>query len=163
MMINFGCGKKKQKGFINVDIEKKVNPDVVWDLNKFPYPFKSNSCDRIDAKYVIEHIENPSRFIRECHRILRSGGMLWVITDNMTSLTYIFNRHKQDGFDWRQMHLSGFNKTMLGYMMQKGGFKISDAYLVNDYPFKNYRVLLKLFCMVFPLFSSRLDSVGVKR
>jgi hypothetical protein len=45
--LNLGCGNFKV-GDINVDIDKKYNPDFVWDLNKFPYPFR----ERVQKHFI---------------------------------------------------------------------------------------------------------------
>ena len=34
MKLNIGCGLKKKKGYINIDISKDVNPDRVVDVEK---------------------------------------------------------------------------------------------------------------------------------
>ena len=38
--LNIGCGKKNKNGYINLDLLKLPNVDVVHDLNQFPWPFK---------------------------------------------------------------------------------------------------------------------------
>lgn len=74
--LNLGCGEYKKKGYINVDISKRVNPDVVHDLNKFPYPFKDNYFDLIEADHVLEHVEDPFKVMKELNRILKIKGSL---------------------------------------------------------------------------------------
>jgi hypothetical protein len=37
--LNLGSGNFKV-GDVNVDIDKRYNPDIVWNLNKSPYPFR---------------------------------------------------------------------------------------------------------------------------
>jgi len=37
--LNLGCGNFKI-GDVNVDIDKRCKLDIVWNLNKFPYPFR---------------------------------------------------------------------------------------------------------------------------
>ena len=57
----------------------------VVDLHeRLPYP--DGSLDFACAVEVIEHLENPRRFLRECHRILKSDGMLILSTPNVLSL-----------------------------------------------------------------------------
>jgi len=80
VIINFGCGFDKVKGAINVDINPKVEPDVVHDLTAFPYPFKNEYADEVYLSHVMEHIKRifHSRIYRECWRILKPGGLLVV-------------------------------------------------------------------------------------
>ena len=36
MKINYGCGETKLEGFVNIDIEESVEPDLVCDVRKAP-------------------------------------------------------------------------------------------------------------------------------
>src|SRR3989344_4658167 len=69
--LNFGCGSDIKPGFINVDL--MGTPDVKYDLDKYPYPFKENSIDFILAAHVMEHLDDPLKFLKECQRILKKG------------------------------------------------------------------------------------------
>jgi len=42
MKLDIGCGSKKTKGSIGLDIVKHKNVDIVHDLTKFPYPIKDD-------------------------------------------------------------------------------------------------------------------------
>lgn len=85
-IINLGCGTRKERGHIGVDIVKWPDTDVVWDLNKSPYPFDDESADMIIAEEIIEHLKTPRAFISEVHRILKSGGKVRITTNNKNSL-----------------------------------------------------------------------------
>ncbi len=73
LKLHLGCGAHHKEGWVNVDVFPDVKPDRVWDLNKTPWPWKSNSVDRILAEHVIEHVNDFAVFLRECHRILKPG------------------------------------------------------------------------------------------
>ena len=64
--------------------EAKV-PLVDADLNE-PFPFDDRSFDVAMAIEILEHLENPRRFLRELARTLRPGGVAVVSTPNLTSL-----------------------------------------------------------------------------
>lgn len=72
--INLGSGDKYLKGFINCDVLTNVKSDKVFDLNTFPYPFKSNYADEIRMDNVLEHLDNIVDVMRELHRILKKNG-----------------------------------------------------------------------------------------
>ncbi len=74
--LNLGCGEHKKEGYINLDWSPLNNPDVVQDLNKFPYAFPDNTFDLIEAFHVLEHLDKPFDVMREMHRILKPGGTL---------------------------------------------------------------------------------------
>lgn len=78
LKINFGSAGHPKPGYINVDWNDSVHPDVSHDLNIFPYPFPTGSASCIEASHVLEHLDRPFRVMAEFHRILRSGGRLVV-------------------------------------------------------------------------------------
>jgi len=67
--IQFGCGSHHFQGWENYDAEV--------DITK-PLPFEDNSVDLAYASHVCEHVSAPDafRFFKECHRILKSGGIM---------------------------------------------------------------------------------------
>ncbi len=73
--LNLGCGKKKYSNFINVDINPRVKPDIIYDLNKIPWPFKDESIDYILMDNVLEHLDDIISVVTEIYRILKRGGI----------------------------------------------------------------------------------------
>lgn len=69
---------------IRLDINDDCKPDVVWDLNKRPLPFKDEEFDEIHAYSVLEHIGKQGDYkeffeeFNEYARILRSGGRMLI-------------------------------------------------------------------------------------
>ena len=49
-------------------------------------PFGDEGFDVVAASDVIEHVEDPSRFVAEAARVLRPGGVLFLATPNRFSL-----------------------------------------------------------------------------
>ena len=95
--LNIGCGAFKKKGYINMDIDPDLLPDVVHDLNKFPYPFDDHAFELVEADHVLEHLESPLRVMKEIHRILRKGGRVAVRVPHF-SRGFTHPDHKR-GFD----------------------------------------------------------------
>lgn len=88
MKINLGCGKRKEAGYINVDRRPQVKPDVISDITKIPWGWaKKNQADLIRSDNLFEHIEPYTliRVIRECHRVLKPGGILHLILPLLAS------------------------------------------------------------------------------
>lgn len=74
--LNLGSGKDKKEGYVNIDWQAIDGPDVVHDLNAFPYPFPDDTFDEVLASHVLEHLDRPFGVMRELHRILKPGGTL---------------------------------------------------------------------------------------
>ena len=49
-------------------------------------PFPDESFSVVAASDVVEHVEDAGRFVEECARVLRPGGMLFLATPNRYSL-----------------------------------------------------------------------------
>jgi len=83
--LDVGCGRHKVEGTIGMDIDPQSNADIIHDLNKYPYPVEDNSFDEIYAKHIIEHLQDPQKFMAELWRIVRPGGRVFVETPHFTS------------------------------------------------------------------------------
>ena len=73
-VLDLGCSVNQIDHAIGVDIDPSNHPDVVFDLNKFPYPLKDSSVDRVYAKHILEHLGDLYSIFREIHRVLKAGG-----------------------------------------------------------------------------------------
>lgn len=86
--INLGSGNDPLSGYINVDMLNRDDVDVVHNLMDFPYPFEDACANDIKAVDVLEHLDNYTAdrrpaviaFVEECHRILKTGGELYIQT-----------------------------------------------------------------------------------
>jgi SAM-dependent methyltransferase len=56
--VHLGCGEEIIDAFINLDAKPGPGVDVVWNLEKFPWPFPDGSVDILIASQLLEHI-NP--------------------------------------------------------------------------------------------------------
>ena len=77
VLVNLGCGARLHPEWINLDVSP-VNPAVRrWDLKR-GLPFTERSVDGIFCSHVLEHLEpaEGARLMRECARVLRSGGTI---------------------------------------------------------------------------------------
>lgn len=85
MILNLGCGYKKMIGAVNVDAHDICKPDIVHDLNVFPYPWAENSVDQIFAHHVFEHLIEWWDAFAECGRILKPGGTMEIKVPHASS------------------------------------------------------------------------------
>ncbi len=67
--------------------ERQPTPDVeLVACAAEAMPFEDASFELVAASDVIEHVESPERFVRECARVLRPGGLLFLATPNRYTL-----------------------------------------------------------------------------
>jgi len=82
LKLNLGCGQNKMAGYINVDKYGTYAPDVVWDLEKFPWPFEANSADEIVMNHSLEHMGASSDIffgiIKELYRVAVPGAKIHI-------------------------------------------------------------------------------------
>lgn len=75
--LNLGCGMEYQKEFLNIDINDKLNPDLVYDLRE-GIPFEDNKIDEILAKDFLEHLprEKTIFFWNEMYRVCKNNAVI---------------------------------------------------------------------------------------
>lgn len=93
MKLNLGCGGNRRDGYVNVDRFPHFHPDVVWDLETFPWPFDADSVDAVALIHVLEHLGGvPDVFIgvmKELHRVCRAGAQIEIIVPHPRSDSFI--------------------------------------------------------------------------
>lgn len=77
LLLNVGCGRDYQLGYINVDRSRKFKADKYFDL-EFAWPIKGATISKIIAYQIVEHIVDIRMFMREAHRVLINLGMLHI-------------------------------------------------------------------------------------
>jgi SAM-dependent methyltransferase len=86
-VLDVGCGINKQPGAIGLDRNPASRADVLADLDRFPYPFRDSSFDRLTAVHVIEHVSDVLRAMEEFHRLVRAGGEVHIVTPHYTDFS----------------------------------------------------------------------------
>ncbi len=80
-VLNLGSGKDPAvPNVLTVDFNPALSPDVVHDLNCFPWPFPDNSFESIYARDVLEHLGDLVRVMEEIHRIAKPGAKVFITT-----------------------------------------------------------------------------------
>ena len=138
MKLNIGSGFDYKEGYVNVDnLTECPNAriDKNHDLDKFPYPFRKETVDEIYCNHVLEHTKEPDDVLREFHRIMKKGGLLYL---NVPYFTRGYAVH---------VHWHGFSIWSVLEDM-KGLFEPVSVKLLWDDPdnFKKMRFILKPFC-----------------
>jgi len=80
LWLDVGAGDNPQPGCVAMDKRKRPGIDVVHDAEKTPWPFESDTFDRIIMSHIMEHLD-PKRvnfIMDEMWRILKPHGCLMI-------------------------------------------------------------------------------------
>lgn len=73
LKINLGAGFNKISGFLSIDKEPSTKPDVLFDLETFPWIWKTNSVINVIFNHSLEHlgqmVDTYKKIIKELYRI----------------------------------------------------------------------------------------------
>lgn len=102
--LNLGCGTDIKQNWTNLDIVSLPGVDVVWDINKFPYPFGNDTFEVVCCNDILEHVDFI-RVLKELHRITIEGGQIQIRVPHFSSINnYLDPTHKNkfsiDTFDF---------------------------------------------------------------
>jgi DNA modification methylase len=107
--LNLGCGADIRKGYDNLDFVKNQGVNIVWNLNKFPYPIKDNTYDEIYARFILEHLDDLSGCLKEWHRILKPKGKLTIEVPYDSSYSTWSNFQHKRGFNLKTFNMFSKN------------------------------------------------------
>ncbi len=153
MQLNLGSGYDYKKDFINVD-NADIKKDLQWDLNEFPYPFPNESAKLIEANAVIEHlpITNQTRFVNECHRILKTGGKLIITAPHYTSFHSWQDIEHVRGYAYHTFDtfIKGLHEHSMGDYADRKKFSSIKAYFVFGKSVQLWNYLVEWLANRFP-------------
>jgi SAM-dependent methyltransferase len=121
-VIDIGCGTKPFKEIlapivsehIGVDHELSLHDKSNVDITGTAYqiPVNDEEFDGAICTAVLEHLEEPEQALRECHRILKGGGIA------IYSIPFIWHLHEEPRDFYR------FSKFGIQHLFNKTGFEI---------------------------------------
>ena len=151
MKVEFGGREEGLPGYMQIDLAKDKNIDLIADVSK-PLPFQDNSLEEIFNSHLIEHIPwyETIEALKEWHRVLKKGGLLeiWTIDFAVICREYLKKDWQAvDGFyhknpdkqkqvwvncrlfweGWQgnhsEWHKAVFDYPYLKYCLEKSGFE----------------------------------------
>jgi len=81
--LNLGCGNKKIKNYIGIDIFKTDATDIIANISKLP--FKDSSVSEIILDNVIEHIYDIPELLKELYRVCQNNAIIFIRTPHFSS------------------------------------------------------------------------------
>jgi len=117
--LQVGCGNNLLNGWLNADI---VSGDIYLSAKR-TMPFRANTFDFIFCEHLIEHLikENGLKFLKECYRILRAGGVIRITSPDLEKIIDLY--YDRNKYMKRQKLIEMYGK----------GDQLQPCELFNDY------------------------------
>ncbi len=119
--INLGCGNRFHNDWINIDFNSE-SPHVKAHNLLDGIPMGSNTVDVVYHSHLLEHFEQQQAvaFMKECHRILRPGGIIRIAVPDLERIAreYLYklqgalSGNKQDAEDYEWIMLELFDQMV---------------------------------------------------
>lgn len=113
-ILNLACSAyRPPEPFINIDILKSIFSETTIERAKIDaepnyiehdltkgIPFEDNSCDGIFLSHFVEHldVQEAVRLIKECKRVLITGGVMVVSVPNASYFREVYPRDKNENW-----------------------------------------------------------------
>jgi hypothetical protein len=140
MRLEFGSGTQPTPGFVHHD-KKAHSPhiDVTHDLEILCWPWPDACCEEVLALDVFEHLHlMPEAWLRECHRILRSDGILRLRVPIFGSPWHVID----------PTHVRGFHPLNFDYFVQGRDLHQKYGHYYFDFAFRQAEVKVEGFNIV---------------
>lgn len=122
LLIDIGCGTKQYHNVVAPHVKEHIGIDHFKTLHDksnidvfataYSLPFKNNSFDSAICTEVLEHLEEPSKAIRECWRILKPNSIAIYTTP------FIWHVHEEPRDFFR------YSPYGLKYLFEANGFEV---------------------------------------
>jgi predicted SAM-dependent methyltransferase len=124
--LHLGCGPNRLDGWVNLDIDAAVHPDVRLDL-RVGLPVPESVASLIYSEHVLEHfsLADGARLLADCYRALAPGGILRIAMPDLSALVEHY-RADWRAQDWLQDSAYAEIDTpahMLNYALREWGHR----------------------------------------
>ncbi|MBU0580719.1 MAG: methyltransferase domain-containing protein [Candidatus Margulisbacteria bacterium] len=140
--LHLGCGKSKREGWINIDVDSKLKPDIVASAVKLNM-FKDCSTSIIEACHLLEHLtyDEAENALDEWFRVLKDNGKLYLELPDLRRCIELLCEKSGREADWfamiglygdvagikkdgmTQVHKYGWTFEELERSLKKAGFR----------------------------------------
>ncbi|MSU55781.1 MAG: class I SAM-dependent methyltransferase [Candidatus Taylorbacteria bacterium] len=153
VIVNIGSGAEIiREDIINVDIDPYPGVRITADIHTLP--FKDSSVDAVISESVLEHVKDPIRAVAEMRRILKPGGLLYIV------VPFIIGYHSSPG-DYYRWTTSGMRELLKEFKEQELGIAVGPTnaltyilreWLATLFSFNSnslYQILVVFFMVLF--------------
>jgi len=123
LVINVGSGSKfVGANVVNLDYYAFPDVHIVADATKLP--FQDGSVDAVVCESLLEHAEDPEAIAREIARVVRPGGMAYIL------VPFMLGYHSAPS-DYRRWTMSGLRGLFADFEETRGGTAFGPTVTLN--------------------------------
>jgi len=146
LVLNIGCGEQ-YFGDIRMDFAVTSATNLVADAQHLP--FRDAAFSNVYEQNLLEHLPNPAQHLLDVKRVMRSGGLLTLITDNAACLKYYVLRTHTGGYrkhGGKDVHYALFTIEHIRNLFEYVGFVVDETrYIDTDYFTRFFDRMVRLF------------------
>lgn len=137
----YGIDISKNAGYLSVNkIKIKTGINVEHD----EWPFPDNYFDCIYSKSLMEHLEDPEKYLYEAKRVLKPGGkILCLIPDWEANYQIYYDDHT---------HVKPFSRVSLRDILRMTDYKSINVYRFRQLPITWKYPFVNIFCSLLSFF-----------
>jgi len=124
----------------------------IGSFTDLDYP--NGQYDMVTMWDVIEHVPNPSAYIKRAAELLRPGGVIALATPDVQSIPAKLTGKRWVGYKLSEEHIYYFSKQTLSDALESAGFEVVDVYHVGKY------VTMSLFLNRLSIYTPLLATLG---
>lgn len=123
--LNLGAGDTLKSGWLNTDLYPHDDVIRIDATKKFPLP--NAAFDYVFSEHMIEHIplNGALNMLSECHRILKSGGVIRIVTPDFRFLQSLYRVEKNDQ---EKKYIEWSHEKFIG-----GDIPVEDIFVINNF------------------------------
>jgi len=138
-ILEIGSGHTSRLGVVTLDFNQSVEPDILHNLDKIPWPIMDSHFDVVLMFSVIEHVENPLKVIEECYRILKPNGKIYLLTPHFSATASYTDLSHRWHFSGRSFDYFISGTTLFGdYGFYSQARFVMDKRLISLHSVLNY-------------------------
>jgi SAM-dependent methyltransferase len=114
IVVDLGCGQKKQPGAIGIDRLGYEGVDLVGEAREVLQSFPGDSVDKLVSRHFLEHVADLEGILEEMLRITKPGGTIEVVVPHFSN-PYFYSdyTHRQPFGLYTFCYLAKYERALL--------------------------------------------------